>query len=205
MVAQESVLLALYVWSISYSYPASLIIVRERGQVRSKVRQKTCMREGHVWREGVVYQEWNEGLRPGQLTFAKLYPQLEKNQPHFMPNQMQLIQESLKVLERDAFSTSSWGSQAKSDEQLNTGKGQAHWHSQNWSHSINTKQSAPTRSTSVSEPYLFKLCVKGLNRFLRWKLSRLRRLHGHLRYLRICPVSSFGVLCNFRVLHYGLP
>jgi len=28
-----------------------------------------------------------------------------------LPNQMQLIQESLKVLERDAFSTSSWGSQ----------------------------------------------------------------------------------------------
>lgn len=45
---------------------------------------------------------------------------------------------------------------AKSDEQLNTGKGQAHWHSQDWSHSINTKQLAPTRSTSVSvsEPYL---------------------------------------------------
>ena len=57
-----------------------------------------------------------------------------------MPNQMQLIQESLKVLERDAFSTST--EVAKSDEQLNTGKEQAHWHSQDWSHSINRKQSA---------------------------------------------------------------
>lgn len=67
---------------------------------------------------------------------------------------------------------------AKSDEQLNTGKGQAHWHSQDWSHSINTKQSAPTRSTSVSEPYLFKLCVKRLNRFLRFliNIQLIRRL-----------------------------